>query len=395
MNNKTRLSILLAAAFGAGAATACTAVIVGKKASATGRVIVAHNEDNSGDVFIRHALVPARDFAAGEKIRQEPDCAAIDQVPHAFGYFWSEVKSRSENPPAGDMMLNENGVIVFSNNGGWQPEWNGAKGSLPDEGVHSTLTEGGLKHTLRRAVAERARTAREGVAIMTNLVSRWGYAQASRIFTIADKDEAWVVEVIKGRRFVARRCPDDAVVVHPNCLSVTTLRPDDVVSPNIAAKGADFDFTQAYQGPRRWCDLYNCYRWKFLYKATTGVDLPLTAFPFSVKPTRPVTEEMIRAGLSSHYEGTDVEVKDRHPVDTQTSVVPLCRRTTVESFVCTFGETPKETSLSLATGRPCETPYASYRPFAGVVPSDTAHGDLAVKRLDTHDLPLAKCLSGK
>lgn len=378
---------LLVAAVGA---EACTAVIVGRKASATGRVIVGHNEDNVGELFVRHALVPVREYAPGDVMRQESECAALPQPARSCAYFWSEVKRPNGKRLAGDMMLNEHGVIVFSNNGGWQKEWLGRKGALPDEGAYSTLTEGGVGHNLRRAVAERARTAREGVAIVTNLVTRYGYTQPSRIFTIADKDEAWVVEVIKGRRFVARRCPDDAVVVHPNCLSIREIRPGDVVSGNIEPKRADFDFTRTYQGPRDWTSPYNSYRWRHLYRLTCGVDLPGGEYPFSVVPSAPVTVEIVRKGLSSHYEGTPDEVKSPHGAIAKDRPVPLCRQSTVESVVCAFGEEPGKTVLHAATGRPCETPYGEYRPFAGVLPPDTVRGAEAIRRLDTHSQPEAK-----
>ena len=390
MKNAVKLLTLLLAAGGVAGAFACTAVVVGKKASATGRVIVAHNEDNGGNVFVRHALVPARDYRPGDVMAQEPECAKLPQGTHSYGYFWSEVKCRDKRPPAGDMMCNENGVIVFSNNGGWQREWLGEKGTLPDEGECSRLDEGGVGHNLRRAVAERARTAREGVAIATNLVSRYGYTQASRIFTIADKDEAWVVEVIKGRRYVARRCPDDAVLVHPNCLSVREIRSDDIVSANIEPKRTGFDFTKAYQGPRTWRSPYNRYRWKHLYDAVCGTDLPFDDYPFSVVPKRPVTVEMIQAGLRSHYEGTPDAVRNPHGGIAKDRPVPLCRQTTVESFVCAFGATPAETELAVATGRPCETPYVICRPFAGQLVPDCVCGEEAVARLDGHCRPDGK-----
>ena len=40
-------------------------IIAGKKVSATGRVLVAHNEDDPPPTRIRHGLVPARDWPAG------------------------------------------------------------------------------------------------------------------------------------------------------------------------------------------------------------------------------------------------------------------------------------------------------------------------------------------
>lgn len=49
----------------------CMTVIAGKAVSASGRVLVAHNEDDPGHVIARHAIVPAADHAAGELVPAE------------------------------------------------------------------------------------------------------------------------------------------------------------------------------------------------------------------------------------------------------------------------------------------------------------------------------------
>ena len=352
-----------AAAIGAIGADACTAILVGKKASATGRVIVAHNEDNRPGTFMRYAFLPKREGAQAA--------------------FWSELKASSGPQTVAHLFLNESGVIVFSNNGGAMPEWGGVKYNLPEEGEYSTLTDGGKGYRLRCDMIEKARTAREGMEIMTDLVKRFGYTERSRLFTIADKDEIWVVQVLYGRRFVARRCPDDAVVAFPNCLIVNRLQPGDVASDNIVAKGKDFDFISFYQGPRTWKSLYNLYRWKDAYRLATGVDLePGAEYPFSVKPAHKVSVDDIKRALATHYEGMPWEVKpNKHPDNNHTDVQPICRKGTLESMVCLMGETPKETVMHIAVGRPCETPYSVYRPLAGELPAGAATGEKALRRL--------------
>ena len=150
---------------------ACSAILVGKKASSTGHVIASHNDDGSPSIRVRHAVVPARDGK--------------------LGFFWTEFKEPRGGVTPGDSMLNECGVLVFSNNGGFMDSWMGRPGTLPDEGEYSAVTDGGVGFELRRTIAERAHSAREGVAVATNLLTRFGYNRASRIFAIADKDEAW------------------------------------------------------------------------------------------------------------------------------------------------------------------------------------------------------------
>ncbi|MEI3405554.1 MAG: hypothetical protein V8Q79_02980 [Christensenellales bacterium] len=59
----------------------CMTLIAGKKASATGRVLVAHNEDDGGFVVVRHGWVPAQDWAAGSVMPAEEGCAEIRRFP--------------------------------------------------------------------------------------------------------------------------------------------------------------------------------------------------------------------------------------------------------------------------------------------------------------------------
>ncbi len=68
---------------------------------------------------------------------------------------------------------------------------------------------------LRRIVAQQARSAREGMEWIGRLVERFGYVDTGRTYVVADPTEAWVVEVVRGPRWVAQRVPDDAVVVLP------------------------------------------------------------------------------------------------------------------------------------------------------------------------------------
>ena len=353
-------------------ANACSAIIVGKKASATGHVIASHNEDGSQSLRMRHAVVPARDGR--------------------LGFFWSECKDPKGGVTPGDTLLNECGVLVMSNNGGFMKTWMGRPGALPEEGEYSALTDGGVGFELRRTIAERAHSAREGVDIATNLLTRFGYNQASRNFAIVDKDEAWVLSVIKGRRYVARRCPDDAVVAYPNCLTVARIESDDVVSGNIEKQRDTFDFTAAYQGPRSWRSPYNLYRMRYLYRGSCGIDPgePET-YPFSLKPESSVDAKRIMSTLSTHYEGTSDAVRP-HPAKAdevkELSKAPICRSSTLESFVCIFSDNVTNIELKVATGRPCETSYASYRPFGGVLPTDASRGDEAVRRLEGRAVPL-------
>lgn len=68
-------------------AFACSTVIVGKSVSATGHIIVGHNEDNGGRIFNPQYYVPPAKHKAGEMITYEPTAAKIPQVPETLGFI--------------------------------------------------------------------------------------------------------------------------------------------------------------------------------------------------------------------------------------------------------------------------------------------------------------------
>ena len=305
--------------------------------------------------------------------------------------FWSEAKVVRGGGRVAACFYNEYGVFVVSNNGGVMSEWDGECFSLPDEGRFSTLSEGGIGYHLRIRMIEQAHSAREGVKIMVDLVDRFGYRELSRNFLVADADEAWIVEVLQGRRYVARRVPDDEVAVYPNCLVFNRLKEGDIASENMRAKGPEFDVISFYQGPRTWKSPYNFHRWHELYRLAAGVEVdPGGEYPFSVRPAHLVSPADIKRGLTSHYEGRPFEVKKRHPRKSPKVVEPLCRHTTVQSLVCELNPDPSKTVFHLTVGRPCEVPYGVYRPFGGELPADTVYGEEAIERLANFDRPLSR-----
>lgn len=76
--------------------------------------------------------------------------------------------------------------------------------------------DGGIAYNLRRALAERAQTARDGARILMELVTQWGYAPSGRAYTIADQSEALMFQLARGRHYMGARVPDDAIAVMPN-----------------------------------------------------------------------------------------------------------------------------------------------------------------------------------
>jgi len=184
---------------------ACYAVIVGRGASADGSVLVAHNEQNGGRRILNFRRIPRRRFAEGATVRLRRG-GTLDQVPETWAFLWSENPGLSFS----DGYLNEWGVAIVSD--GCATREDGYDALV----ARGEIRHGGIGYMLRRLVAERARSAREGVKVAGELVERFGYSASGRSYVIADPREAWVFAAVQGRRWAARRVPDDCVVVLPN-----------------------------------------------------------------------------------------------------------------------------------------------------------------------------------
>jgi dipeptidase len=76
---------------------------------------------------------------------------------------------------------------------------------------------------------QRSKSAREAIKVMTTLVAEYGYYSEGESFSVSDKDEAWILEMIgkghdeKGAVWVARKIPDGYISGHANQARITTF----------------------------------------------------------------------------------------------------------------------------------------------------------------------------
>ncbi len=371
----------------------CMTFVAGKNASATGRVLIGHNEDDAGHTIVRHGYVPARDWPDGAMLPAEEGRAQIPQATHTFGYHWSELAGPEGGYPWGDMFLNECGVCITSNNCGQSKE------DQPD------LTDGGIAYNLRRVAAERAGSAREALMVMVDMVETWGYAPSGRCYFAADKDEAFMLQIVNGKRYVAIRVPDDHVVVMPNHYTLRFLDEYEELycSPDLVdyafergwyhpRRDGMFEFAKVYQGEKTWRQSFNVLRHVHSLEKLLGRrwDMKKEGLPCSVKVDKKLTVEDFMTLLTDHYEGHPDDMRfgpGRAPHDTPHCRV--CGADTAESFICDFAEEdPKLTTLWTAFGRPCELPYIPLHPLNGL-PEKLVTMDDPAQAMQNHLLPNA------
>jgi dipeptidase len=184
---------------------------------------------------------------------------------------------------------------------------------------------------------ERAKTAREAIKVMTDLVNKYGYASSGESFSIADGKEAWIMELIgkgskeKGAVWVARRIPDGMISGHANHPRIHKFPLDDpetLYSPDVIdfarkqgyykGKDKDFDFSLAYAvtdfGALRGCDARV---WSFFNRHASGMDKYLqwinegdteAVMPLWVKPDSALTVRDMQWAMRDHFEDTPFDM---------------------------------------------------------------------------------------
>jgi dipeptidase len=409
--NAGLLACLIAAAFlllpQASPLSACSTIVVGKKASPTGRVLLGHNEDNEGRLVVVRFLVPRQKHPAGRVLAFEDGRARVPQAPETAGYQWSETIA-AWKAAFSDSFINEWGVALVSDS------------CWPSKEKEGALVEGGIGYGLRRLVAERARTAREGVKIAADLIDRYGYYDSGRTYIIADKDEGWLFEVVMGKHYAARRVADDEAAFIPNHYTIRGIDVQDaaniIASPGLieyaVSRGwykpgrpgstADFDFKQAFMSPESYdtdwritTDLskdYNILRHKRALEMLTGRTFGYAdQFPFSVKPAKMIGLEEIKAILRSHHERTP-DFMTTSLASSPHSLATICAIETQESQIVEFRNDPRYTVIWRTSGRPCTSPYVPW--YLGIQELPDGYGWIDPKAgQDGHFKPSAGNLS--
>ena len=306
-------SLILSAAMllASSGAFACSNLIVGKKASVDGSVMVSYNADDYG-MFGHLCHYPAGTHSKGS-MRQIYDWDS--------GVYHGEIE---EAPVTYNVIGNINEFQLSIG----ETTYGGREEMVDSTGI---LDYGSLIYV----TLQRAKTAREAISVMTSLVEKYGYNSEGETFSICDPNEAWIMEMqgtgagSKGVVWVAMRIPDDAICAHANQSRIGKFNMKDkknvLYSKNVISyarkmgwfngKDSDFSWKNTYAFPdfsgRRFCDARV---WSFFNHYADGFDryLPWALgkdkdaedMPLWIVPNRKLSVADVENGMRDHYEGT-------------------------------------------------------------------------------------------
>jgi dipeptidase len=199
------LSIVLTGLLAEQKSSACTNFLITKGASKDGSVMITYSADSHvlyGELY----FWPARKWPAG---------SMLDIYEWDTGKFMCSIPQVARTySVVGNM--NQHQLSIGETTFGGQPELADSTG-LIDYGSLIYLT------------LQRAANAREAIYTFSQLLTDWGYASSGESFSVADKNEAWILELIgkghgnKGAVWVARRIPDGYISGHANHPRITTF----------------------------------------------------------------------------------------------------------------------------------------------------------------------------
>jgi len=294
---------------------ACTNFIITKGASSDGSVMVSYSADS-------HTLYGELYHWAAAKYKAG---AMLNVVEWDTGRPMGMIPETAETyNVVGNM--NEHQVIIGETTFGGRPELVDTTGNI-DYG------------SLIYIALQRSKTAREAVQIMSSLAETHGFCSGGETFSIADKNEAWIMEMVgkgeggKGALWVALRIPDGYICAHANQARIMTFPKNDpancLYSKDVIsfarAKGwyngsdNDFSFSDTYAPVdfhgARFCEIRV---WSFFkdfnkdmvryFDYAKGYNLK-NRMPLWIKPDRKVSPKDVMNGMRDHLEGTELDMR--------------------------------------------------------------------------------------
>ncbi len=290
----------------------CTNILVTKGASADSSTFLYYSND--GEWLYHLNTTPAADHKAGDSL---------------------VFTSLSGKPTKIHQILHTYAIVGFQMN-----EFQLAIGETTFMGREALWDKDmPLKYwDLMRLALLRAKNAREAIEVITSLVDVYGYGSEGESFSIADPDEAWILEMIGAGGhgtavWVAQRVPDGMITAHANHARIGAFPLDDpencLYSENIMKiavemgyfdpkKDSVFRFNDVYDPPTPDHLKYTETRvWSIFSRAAPSVGFSpdynrgienAKPYPLFIRPDKKLSLQDVFALARDHYENTPFDM---------------------------------------------------------------------------------------
>lgn len=309
----------------------CTNFLITKGASTDGSTMISYAAD-SHTLYGEMYHYPAMTY---------PEGSMLDIYEWDTGKYLGQIRQVIQTySVVGNM--NEHQVSVGETTYGGREELSDGKSGLVDYG------------SLMWIALQRAKTAREAIKVIAELVEEYGYYSSGESFSVADPNEVWMLEIIgkgegqKGALWVAVQIPDGYVAGHANHARITTFpvqKKNDWFNPKqtvfhgkdvikfardkgwFKGKDAEFSFSDTYApvdfSGARFCEIRV---WSFFksvckdaekyldYASGNHINYdPATGYatnrmPLYIKPDNKISVHDVMNFMRDHLEGTQYDM---------------------------------------------------------------------------------------
>lgn len=292
--------------------SACTSMIVGKKASIDGSIMIARNEDSKSSWPKNYVIHPHQEFNDDQQF-SSTDNGFKMPLPHVRGSYSATPEWTDKFGLFEENGFNEYGVAMSATESTYTNELALGADPLEKDGIG--------EEAMITVVLPYVKTARAGVKRLGTIIEHYGTSESNGIL-FADKNEAWYMETAGGHRWVAVKIPDDSYAVIANQTAIQEIDFDDpqnyLWSTNIRQfvqenhlnpdqTGRTFNFRKIfgtatladtyYNTPRVWYGLK-------LFSPEQSYEPVDQDMPFLNRANRKLSVFDVQDFLSSHYQGT-------------------------------------------------------------------------------------------
>lgn len=226
---------------------ACTGVYVGSSVSANGSTYMGRSEDIHdmyGKIF---GVAEAKDWPAGAMYT---DTYGFSMPYPSHTYAYTYVK---DTPERGETMIDANGNYIgeaYAEAG--QNEMGvsmsatvSTKYSDAAKAADPLVDTGICEISIGSVILGGAKTAKEGVEIMADIIDTYGSGECNSIM-ISDANETWYLEIVSGHQYAAVKMPDDKVSIQPNIMLLGVIDVNDtenvIASENLVSLAEENGF---------------------------------------------------------------------------------------------------------------------------------------------------------
>ena len=363
--------------------SACTTILVGKKASIDGTTMIARNDDTFRPITPQKFIIePARH---GEKkhikswlnkfeMDLPEDAQRVPAVPNV------DYKHRGYYDESG---INQENVAMSCTESTYGNERTLAFDPLVKDGLDEDC--------MQTSVLPYIHSARDGVKYLGKLIAKYG-SPAGNSVLFSDKDEIWYMEIVTGHHWVAERIPDDCYAATGNRVAIEQVDFDNpdyfmwsegiqefVEKHHLNPDHEGWNFRHIFGTYTEQDRHYNANRqWYIqkLFNPEIEQDPQDGDIPFIRKAAKKITKEDIEFALGSHYQDTPYDPFGKGTDEEKHRYRPISLAKTQEAHILQTSRASKNSIHWIAMGVANESTFVPFFSNINDTPAPYKRGKL-------------------